>query len=220
MGICQVAPLSVTRTTVTNRGIEVVLRNDSDKPIRGLCIRTPIGGPRQTKFLPPHQGILPGTSFTETIPVVGLPATEAEREIKMFTITCVVSSDGVRGTIREDVNSMAQALAGAAFQASRLSRLLTALSDSSNDQFGAATQELITRISSLDISLDDGSKAQGSFAAGMQNANTLLLSRLRRLQIMFAGGVNISELRTELSDIQREHRSLEEIASAGSRVKP
>jgi hypothetical protein len=218
--VCQAPPLSVAKSTITSSGIEIVFRNNSEKPITGLCIRTHAAGVRQVEFLPPHKGILPGATYTETTPLLGLSPEGAEREVATLAITCVVSADGVRGTVPDDVNSMAEALAGTAFQSARLNRFLTSIEDSSNDQFGFAVQDAISRVTALDTTLDDGSKAQGRFASGMMYANALLISRLKRLAAMGGGGGNISELRAELSNIGQEHRNLLEVASAGQRVRP
>lgn len=217
----QVAPLSVTKSGVTDRGIEFVLRNNSEKPVTGFCVRTHSTGVTFTEFLPPHQALLPRATYTATISLSGTPPAEAEQEARTLVLTCVVSSDGVAGTVSEDVSSMAQTLAGTAFQAARLRRFLDSIVDSSNDRFPLAVQDAISRISALDITLDDGSKAQGLFASGMRNASALLLSRLKQLAMMGADGSNnISDLRSELSTIQREHRNLLDIASGGRRIRP
>src|ERR1017187_1292324 len=218
---CQVAPLSVTKSSVTGRGIEFVLRNNSEKLVTGFCVRTHSSGVTLTEFLPPHQGLLPGATDTGAVSLSGMSPAEAEQEARTLVFTCVVSSDGVAGTVSEDVSSMTQSLAGTAFQAARLRRFLVSIGDSSNDRFQLAVQDAISGISALDITLDDGSKAQGLFASGMRDASALLLSRLKQLAMMGSGGRNnISELRSELSTIQQEHRNLLEVASGGRRIRP
>jgi hypothetical protein len=216
--LCQVVPLSVTDYTVTSRGIEVVLSNNSDKPVTGFCQRSHSDGQRQIEFLPPHQGILPGATFTETIPLPGMSKEDGDREVATLTITCVVSPDGVHGTVPEDVSSMAQSLAGTSFQAERLSRFLDSIEGSSNDRFRSVLLDSISGILALATTLDDGSRARGDFASGMQNANTIMISRLKQLAMMSADGNNISQLRSELSDIRKEHRKVLEVASAGKRI--
>jgi hypothetical protein len=116
---------------------------------------------------------------------------------------------------------MAQKFAGAAFQAARLARFLGAIEESSDDHFPVAVQDAISAISALDITLDDGSRAQGWFASGMRSANSLLLSRLKQLAVLCAGNRNtIGDLRSMLSEIRQDHGRLLEVTSAGQRTRP
>jgi hypothetical protein len=185
-----------------------MLQNNLGKPITGFCIRTDHSGMTLKQILPPHPAVMPGAIYRERIPLAGLPPDEANREVLSLSISCVASSTGVSGERPDDVRSMSEMRAGQAFQASRLQDFLNHIRDSSNDGFQVTVQETISKIVAMDITLNDGTKAQGLFAAGMQSTNTILVSRLRELVAVSAAGRSITEIRGKFDQIQQDHRDL------------
>ena len=214
----QILPLAVTSARASGLGVEIVVRNNSSKPITGFCERTERNGMTLRELLPPHQGVLPGASYTELIPFPELSSAEMQRELLSFSISCVASSDGVSGIWPEDVESMSQIRAGRAFQASRLKNFLIAITDSSNDQFQTTVQATISTIAATDITLDDGSQAQGLFASGIRSTNTMFLSRLQQISAINDAG-RISELRSKVFQLQQDHQALIDVVSSSRRIR-
>jgi hypothetical protein len=215
---CEPPPLLITKTSITNHGIEVVLLNRSENRVIGFCTRTERGGLTLTKFFPPHHGMMPGDSFTATVPVAGMSEAEVGQESRSFAVTCVASIGVVSGTLNEDTAAMREEVAVAAFEAARISRIFTAVRDASNDMLQVAVQDAINAIARLDITLDDGSKAQGSFASGIRAANYHATAWLREMATNFETGASIVEVRSQFEEIDKRRKDLLAVTSAGQGV--
>ena len=196
--IGQSLPLRIVSAKYGADSFSVTVQNRSDLAVVAFCIS--VGGESAgiQEFLPPSDGLAPGTTFDKAFPASSL---------ETAAITCSVTSDGSVAGDSDSVAKVRQLRAGRSMQAHRLQPILNAVRDSSNTDFTAALRKAVRQISDMDIRLDNGKDAEGLFAAGMRSTNSYLLSQLRAVdEISKSPDVSISGLRNALDQVLRLHR--------------
>ena len=74
--------------------------------------------------------------------------------------------------------------------------------------YSAAIDKAIARITSMDITLEDGTTAQGLIANGVRNTNTRVLIHLRNTQNLVSRGGNARVVREQVNFMVLNHRTL------------
>lgn len=182
--------------------LRVTLANEGAQPIRAFFMTSRNGAVEVTEGLPPGPPLVPvGGSRVEALSIRSVPTENLDDEARSFAVTCVQWEDGSVEGRPEHVAMLLQIQAGRALQLRRLAVMFDRIQQSTGADWNVALADAAQWIGASGATLDDGTRAKGSFATGMANANLGAKMDLDSLQRLSADSSQIPALREYLVDV-------------------
>ena len=186
----------------SRNSLRVTLVNDGALAVRAFCMTSRSGPMEITEDLPPRPPLVPsGGSRIETLRTQSVPADDLDAEVRSFSVTCVQWEDGSVTGRPDHVAMLLQGQAGTAFEWKRLLPMFERIQHSADADWNAILADAARWIADNGTKVDDGSRPEGSFEGGMEEANLaakMTLDSLRRLSINPAG---MAAAREHLADM-------------------